>query len=90
MDYSALSELVMMALMGLSVLTIAVGFSVRLFLAPTLREIFGNKKLDGEEASLLLARLSQVEDRLGSIEGSLDRIADTRDFDRQLGGPKLD
>ena len=48
MDYRALAELVMMSLLGLSTLVFAVGLSVRLFLAPTLRELFGAKK-DGPE-----------------------------------------
>ena len=43
MDIRAIAELVMMALVGLSVLTIAVGFSVRMFLAPTMRELIGRK-----------------------------------------------
>ena len=39
MDIRAIPELVMMALVGLSVLTIAVGFSVRMFLLPAMREL---------------------------------------------------
>jgi len=39
----------MMALMGLSVLKIAVGFSVRMFLAPTMRELIGRKNAGADE-----------------------------------------
>ncbi len=49
MDIRALAESEMMALMGLSVLTIAVGFSVRMFLAPTMRELIGRKNAGADE-----------------------------------------
>jgi len=39
MDYRALAELVMMSLFGLSTLVFAAGLSIRLFLAPTLRNL---------------------------------------------------
>ena len=81
MDYRALAELVMMSLLGLSTLVFAVGLSVRLFLAPTLRELFGAKK-DGPE--LFERQLAELDDRLDSIEGSLDRLLAAKDFDREL------
>lgn len=86
MDYRALAELVVTSLLGLSVLALAIGFSIRVFLAPTLRELFAKPPQD---TKLLAARLTQLEDRLDSIDGSLDRLAEERDFDRRLEGPKL-
>ena len=86
MDYRALAELVMFSLLGLSVLAVAIGFSIRAFLAPTLRELFANPPQDSK---LLAARITQLEERLDSIDQSLDRIQDQKDFDRKLEGPKL-
>ena len=86
MDYRALAELVMMSLLGLSTLVFAIGLSVRLFMAPTLRELFAKSPADDK---LLVARITQLEDRLDSIDASLERIADKTDFDRKLEGPKL-
>ncbi|MEM7416899.1 MAG: hypothetical protein AAF389_15435 [Gemmatimonadota bacterium] len=88
MDYRALAELVMMSLLGLSTLVFAVGLSVRLFLAPTLRELFGNKKSAPDP---LDRHLANVDARLDSIDESLDRLLAAADFDRELDGasPKL-
>jgi hypothetical protein len=90
MDYRALAELVMMSFFGLSAFTLAVGISVRLFLAPTLRDIFGSRGREEAERRVMDGRMRQLEERLDSIEGALDRIADARDFDRQLGGSTPD
>ena len=96
MDYRALAELVMMSFFGLSAFTLAVGISVRLFLAPTLRDIFGGTRGDAERR-LMEGRFRMLEERLDGIEGALDRIADAKDFDRLLGsgeppssGPRLE
>lgn len=86
MDYRALAELVLMSLFGLSVLCFTIGLSIRLFMAPTLRELFPKASKDDK---LLVARMTQLEDRLDSIDASLERIADKSDFDRKLDGPKL-
>ena len=86
MDYRALAELIIFALLGLSVLSVAIGFSIRAFLAPTLRELFA--KAPPESTKLLAARLAQLEDRLDSIDASLERIEETSDFDRKLEGPR--
>jgi hypothetical protein len=88
MDFRARAELVMLSLFGLSAFTLALGFSIRAFLAPTLRDLFGRPTAPSHDQQLLNARLQQLEDRLDSIETSLDRIADGRDFDRQLERPK--
>lgn len=89
MDYRALAELVMMSLFGLSTLVFAAGLTTRLFLAPTLRELFGRKMGQEGEQKLLVARLTQIEERLDGIESSLERLNAADDFDRQLSGPKL-
>lgn len=88
MDYRALAELVMMSLVGLSMFVVAAGVSFRLFLAPTLRELFGLRNEPEKEHGLLNARLTQIDERLDSIEGSLDRLDAADRFDRQIGGPK--
>ena len=89
MDYRALAELVMLSLMGLSVLTFAVGLSLRLFIAPTLRELFGRRSASSDEQRLLGERLARIEERLDGIESGVDRLTAATDFDRQLEGPKL-
>lgn len=85
MDYRALAELVIMALLGLSTLFVAIGFSIRAFLAPTLRDLFGKQPPD---TKLLSARLARLEERLDAIDDSLTRIEEKSDFDRKLEGPK--
>ena len=87
MDYRALAELVMLSSFGVSTLVFATGLSVRLFLAPTLRELHDRKSESEQE--LLHSHLAQVEERLGSIEASLERLNAADDFDRRLEGPKL-
>ena len=89
MDYRALAELVMFSMLGLSTLVFAAGLSIRLFLAPVLREFLGRRgKLDAER-TLIDSRLTMIEERLDGIEGSLDRLSAADDFDRKLSGPKL-
>ncbi len=91
MDIRAIAELVMMALVGLSVLTIAVGFSVRMFLAPTIRELIGRKSAAAAEAQTEVgARIDNIEDRLDSIESGINRLLATSEFDRELEAPKAE
>ena len=87
MDYRALAELVLMGLLGLSVLTVALGFSVRAFLAPTLRELFDRLGRNRSIEPALMARLERLEDRLTDLEGDLERLEAAERFDRQLHGP---
>ena len=81
MDYRALAELVMMSLIGLSVFVTAVGLSIRLFIAPTLRELFGNRSKGPDPVE---RQLADVDDRLDSIEHALERLLAGVDFDREL------
>lgn len=88
MDYRALAELVMMALLGLSTLVVAMGFSVKFFLAPVLKDLFpqgGSRRGVASDETHL--RLANVEDRLDGIEQSLQQLAEAERFDRQLGQP---
>lgn len=87
MDYRALAELVMMGLLGLSVLTVAVGFSVRAFLAPTLREIVERLGEGRRDAGPIAARLDRLDERMAYLEEGLERLEATQSFDRQLEGP---
>jgi len=88
MDYRALSELILMGLIGLSVLTLAVGFSVRMFLAPVVREVMDRMGSRSQRDQLLLSgRVEAVEDRVAALEGGIDQLSAAREFDRQLEGP---
>ena len=40
------------------------------------------------EVAILEQRVSLLEQQLQAVETSLDRLAETREFDRQLGAPK--
>ena len=88
MDYRALAELVMMALLGVSTLVVAMGFSVKYFLAPVLKDLLpreGHTRGVAPDASD--RRLANLEDRLDGIERSLQQLAEADRFDRQLGRP---
>ena len=88
MDYRALAELIMLSSFGLATLVFVTGLSIRLFLAPTLRELLDPRKAQDAERRLLEARLTQIEDRLDGVE-MLGRPITPEDFDRQLEAPKL-
>jgi len=91
MDIRAIAELVMMALVGLSVLTIAVGFSVRMFLLPAMRELRRLKSAEADQGQTQVgARIDHIEDRLDSIESGINRLLATSEFDRELEAPKPD
>lgn len=88
MDYRALAELVLMGLLGLSAFVLAVGFSVRAFLAPTLREIFERLGTPNERDGMIGSRLDQMDERLAQLEQSLERLEAAERFDRQLERPR--
>ena len=93
MDYRALAELIMLSLMGLSVLAVAVGFSIRAFLAPVIRDVLGARQTGRDkEQQRLEVRLDQVEERLAGIESAVHRIAAVEEFNRALrsGSPPTD
>jgi hypothetical protein len=85
-DYFGLAQAALLGFIGLSILTICVGFTVRIFLGPVLRDIaerVGTKPTRDE--GLLLRRIDQLDDRLAALEGGIDRIEAAQDFDRRLG-----
>lgn len=91
MDYIELAQAALLGFVGLSILTICVGFTVRIFLAPVLRDVaerFATRPTRDE--SLLLGRIEQLDDRLASLESGIDRIEAAQDFERRLstGGPR--
>ena len=84
MDYRALAEFITTSLLAFSVLVIAMGFTVRVFIAPVLREFLGSRRGVSDTDRMLPAQLTRLEERLDSIEHSLDEIHDARSFDRAL------
>lgn len=85
MDYRALGELIWFALLGLSVLTLVAGLSVRVFLAPVIREVLGRLRSDADrEQQLLAIRVEHTEERLSELETQLNRLAAAEDFNRRL------
>ena len=80
-------ELIMVATIATSILTVVFGFSVRVFILPAVREMLSARQVGAPEQAALTARMSHVEDRLAGIEDSLDRIATASEFDRQLVSP---
>jgi hypothetical protein len=84
MDYRALAEFITTSLLAFSVLVLAMGFTIRVFVAPVLREFLGNRRGVSEVDRMLPGQLTRLEERLDSIEHSLDEIHDTRTFDRAL------
>jgi len=85
-DYFVLGQAALLGFVGLSILTVCVGLTVRLFLGPVLRDVadrFATKP--GAADSRLLSRIDQLDDRLAALEGGIDRIEAAQDFDRRLG-----
>jgi len=91
MPWDELGLFFLMVGVALSILTICVGITVRLFLGPVMRDI-AERMVNRPKAdeSLLLGRIEQLDDRLATLEGGLDRIEAAQDFDRRLGavGPR--
>ena len=91
MDYFVIGQAALLGFVGLSILTVSVGLTVRIFLGPVLRDVaerLGNKRTTEEGA--LLSRIAQLDDRLAALESGVDRIEAAQDFDRRLGtvGPR--
>jgi hypothetical protein len=91
MNWDEMGYFTLMAFVGLSTLTVCVGLTVRLFLAPVLREVADRMATrPRHDERLLTGRIEQLEDRLTLLESGLDRIEAAQDFDRHLGavGPR--
>ena len=85
MDYRALAELVMMSFFGLSAFCVALGFSIRVFLAPTLRELFAHPSAPTKDQQLLHARLHQLELEIRAHESILAGELEGGGFDEDAG-----
>lgn len=86
MDYRALGELIWFSLLGLSILGLVAGLSVRVFLAPVVRQVLealGEGRT--EDQARLAARLELVESRLEGMESELRSLGAAEDFYRRLG-----
>lgn len=85
MPWDDLAYFAMMFFIGLSILTVCLGLTVRLFLGPVLRDMADRMGRPKGDEALLLGRITQLDDRLAALEGGLDRIEAAQDFDRRLG-----
>ena len=86
MDLRAVAELVLLGMVGLSILTICVGFTVRVFLGPVLRDVAERLATKAKtDDGAVAARLDLLDDRLAALESGLDRIEAAQDFERRLG-----
>lgn len=88
MDYRAIGELIWFALLGLSVLVVVTGFSVRVFLAPVVREALerlGDRR--SEDQQRLAARLELLESRLSDLESDVHEVKAAEEFHRRLEAP---
>ena len=76
--------------MGVSVVLVPViGLTARFALKPTVEALsrFFDKRGSDEAISILERRMALMEQQLESIESSVQRIADTAEFDHDLAGP---
>jgi hypothetical protein len=91
MNYGVLGEMIAITLVSLSVLVVAVGFSVRVFLGPVIRDVAQHLQRDaGSERAAAAMRMELMEDRLEGLERGMERLEESRSFDRQLGVPSGD
>ena len=77
--------------MGVSVVLVPViGLTARFALKPTVEALsrFFDKKGNDEAISILERRMALMEQQLESIESSVQRIADTAEFDHDLAAPE--
>lgn len=91
MPWDQLAYFFLMVGIALSILTVCVGVTVRLFLGPVLRDL-AERMIARPRADdgPLTSRLAQLDDRLAALESGLERIEAAQDFDRRLGavGPR--
>ena len=76
--------------MGISIVLIPVlGITARFALKPTVEALsrFFDKKGSDDAVSILERRMALMEQQLESIESSVQRIADTAEFDHKLTAP---
>ncbi|NIP77695.1 MAG: hypothetical protein GWM90_00215 [Gemmatimonadetes bacterium] len=94
MEYWEIQELLITLMAGLAVLIPVTGLTLRFAVKPFLKELADFRaKREGREipdAAPTEARLARIEDQLETLEGSIKRLADAADFDRQLRSGKQD
>ena len=75
---------------SLIVLIPIAGLTARFALKPIMEAIGKAKESQARTAELatLEQRVALLESQYSHLEGSVDRLAETREFDRQLGGPR--
>ena len=87
MDYRALGELIWFAFLGLSVFTVTTGLVLRFVLKPLVQDLVeayrerSDRLGEGETAE----RLARLERHLIELDGEVDGIKATTDFERRLG-----
>lgn len=94
MEYWAIQELLTTLMIGLAVLIPVTGLTLRFGIKPFLKELadFRDRR-EGRgipDPGPTEARLARIEDQLETLEGSIKRLADAADFDRQLRSGKQD
>ena len=75
---------------SLIVLIPIAGLTARFALKPIMDAIAKTKEAQARSGELttLEQRVALLESQYHHLEGSVDRLAETREFDRQLGGPR--
>ena len=65
------------------------GLTARFAIKPILEAIRGNREQSGNarELAVLEQRVALLEQQYQSIEGSVERLSDAKDFERRLGQP---
>ena len=85
MDYRALGELIWFSFLGLSVFTLVTGVSVKLFLAPVVRDVLGRLRTESDrEQQALGFRMERIDDRIADMETQIHRLSAAEEFHRQL------
>ncbi len=77
--------------MGVSIVLVPViGITARFALKPTVEALsrFFDKKGRDEAVSILERRMALIEQQLESIDSSVQRLAETADFDQKLAAPR--
>ncbi len=77
--------------MGVSIVLVPViGITARFALKPTVEALsrFFDRKGNDEAVSILERRMALIEQQLESIDSSVQRLAETADFDQKLAAPR--
>ncbi len=77
--------------MGISIVLIpALGITARFALKPTVEALsrFFDKKGSDEALSILERRMALMEQQVESIESSVQKLAETAEFDQKLAAPR--